>query len=86
MPLVPLDELLAQSDVVTLHSTAAEKGKPLLGAAELARMKPSAVLVNWRAGASWTGRAPVRRALGKRLAGAALDVFDPEPPDRPTRS
>ena len=46
VPLVPLDELLANSDVVTLHSTAVGKGKPLLGADELARMKPSAVLVN----------------------------------------
>ena len=46
VPLVPLETLLAQSDVVTLHSTATDKGKPLLGAAELALMKPSAVLVN----------------------------------------
>jgi D-3-phosphoglycerate dehydrogenase len=53
VPLVSLESLLEQSDVVTLHSTAAEKGRALLGKAEIARMKP----------------------------GAALDVFDPEPPD-----
>ena len=46
VPLVPLETLLEQSDVVTLHSTATDKGKPLIGAAELGRMKPTAVLVN----------------------------------------
>src|SRR5438552_7534090 len=42
--LLGLDELLAASDIVTLHATAGEKGKPLLGAAELARMKKGANL------------------------------------------
>src|SRR5712692_826925 len=46
VPLVPLEALLEQSDVVTLHSTASEKGRPLLGRDEIARMKPGAVLVN----------------------------------------
>ena len=81
VPLVPLDELLAQSDVVTLHSTAVGKGKHLLGADEIGRMKPAAILVNVARG-SLVDRAALYAALTeKRLAGAALDVFEPEPPD-----
>ena len=81
VPLVGLEELLAQSDVVTLHSTAVGKGKPLLGAPELAAVKRGAVLVNVARG-SLVDRDALHAALTDgRLAGAALDVFEPEPPD-----
>jgi D-3-phosphoglycerate dehydrogenase / 2-oxoglutarate reductase len=81
VPLVALGELLAQSDVVTLHSTAVGKGKPLLGEPEFAAMKRGAVLVNVARG-SLVDRAALHAALtGGHLAGAALDVFEPEPPD-----
>src|SRR5450755_258125 len=80
VPLVDLPDLLAGSDIVTLHATAGEKGKPLLGAAELARMRKGAILVNVARG-SLVDRAALFSALeSKHLAGAALDVFDPEPP------
>ncbi|HTO89180.1 MAG TPA: phosphoglycerate dehydrogenase [Thermoanaerobaculia bacterium] len=80
VPLVGLPELLAAADIVTLHATATEKGKPLLGRAELLAMKKGAILVNVARG-SLVDREGLLEALRSgHLAGAALDVFDPEPP------
>jgi len=76
---VPLDTLLEASDVVTLHCPLNESTRGLIGAKELSRMKPTAVLIN-------TARGPVvdqvalldalRRGV---IGGAGLDVTDPEP-------
>src|SRR5437870_112000 len=79
--LLPLPQLLETSDIVTLHATASEGGKPILGAEELARMKKGAILLNVARG-KLVDREALRAALASgHLAGAALDVFDPEPPD-----
>ena len=76
---VSKDELLAQSDIVTIHVGLSDSSRGLLGAPDLARMKPTSYLVN-------TSRAPIvdEAALlaalkGRKIAGAAIDVFENEP-------
>lgn len=77
--------LLAESDILTLHSRHSAGHPPLVGAAELAKMKPGAYLINTaRAGLIEMDALAEALRQGK-LAGAALDVFDQEPlgPDHP---
>jgi D-3-phosphoglycerate dehydrogenase len=77
---VTLGELLGEADVVSIHAPLTADNRHLIGAAELARMKPHAILVN-------TSRGPLidvdalRTALSEgRLGGAGLDVLEVEPP------
>ncbi len=72
-------DLLAQTDVVTLHSSAAPDAAPLLGASELAAMKPGALLVNTARGRLVDESALAEALDSGRLGGAALDVFAQEP-------
>lgn len=76
-----LDDLVAKSDYISLHVPLTPETKHLIGAAQFARMKPSAYLINTARG-GLIDHAALAAALGKgQLAGAALDVQDPEPPD-----
>jgi phosphoglycerate dehydrogenase-like enzyme len=75
-----LRELLATSDVLSLHVPLDESTRHMIGAAELAAMKPEAILVNTCRGPV-VDEAGLHRALSdNRLFGAGLDVFDQEPP------
>lgn len=74
-----LDELLARSDVVSLHCPLNAETKGLIGAAQLAKMKPSAVLINTARGPV-VNEADLADALESgTIAGAGLDVFEKEP-------
>jgi glyoxylate reductase/D-3-phosphoglycerate dehydrogenase len=75
-----LRELLASSDVVSLHVPLDESTRGMIGAAELALMKPLAVLVNTSRGPVVDESALVRALAAGKLLGAGLDVFDEEPP------
>ncbi len=77
---VPLDELLAASDVVTLHVPLSPATDRLIGAAELKRMKSSAILVNTCRGRVIDEAALIDTLNAGAIAGAALDVLEHEPP------
>lgn len=76
---VELDDLLRQSDFVSLHCPLTAETRHLINRATLAQMKPSAILINTTRGAV-VDQAALRDALAAGvIAGAALDVTDPEP-------
>jgi glyoxylate reductase len=76
---LPLEQLLAEADVVTIHAPLTAETHHLIGAGELGLMKPSAVLVNVARGPIVDEEALVDALRAGRIAGAALDVYEREP-------
>ncbi len=74
--LVSLERLLAESDVVSLHLRLSEQTRGMIGAAEFARMKPSAILINTARGPIVNEAAMVEALSLGRIAAAGLDVFE----------
>ena len=78
-PEKPLDELLRWADVVSVHAPLNDRTRNLIGARELALMKPSAILINVARGGIVDEAALAAALDAGRLAGAGLDVFTHEP-------
>jgi D-3-phosphoglycerate dehydrogenase len=78
---VSLEQLLARSDVVSLHAPGRADGRPLLDARHLAAMKPGSVLINTARGSLVDLPALVEGLVAGRPGRAALDVYPHEPPD-----
>jgi len=78
--LVPLAEIFRRSDAVTLHVPLNEQTRNMVAAPQLAQMKPGALLINCARGGLVDEMAVAEALESKRLGGAALDVFETEPP------
>ncbi|HHT01759.1 MAG TPA: hydroxyacid dehydrogenase [Firmicutes bacterium] len=77
---VSLDELMAESDVVTVHAPLTDETKGLINAGKIALMKPTSVLVNCARGPIVDSEALAAALNDGKIAGAGIDVFEMEPP------
>jgi phosphoglycerate dehydrogenase-like enzyme len=85
--MVAKEELLSRSDAVSIHLVLSDRSRGLIGAADIARMKPGAILINTSRGPIIDEKALIDAVQSRRII-AALDVFDrePLPADHPLRS
>jgi D-3-phosphoglycerate dehydrogenase / 2-oxoglutarate reductase len=85
VPLVPLDELLARSDVISMNLTLGDETRGFLGPAQFARMKPGVIFVNTARAALVDETALIAALRSGHIRHAGLDVFHAEPlkPDHP---
>jgi D-3-phosphoglycerate dehydrogenase len=79
--LLEMDEMLPRADFVTVHVPLTDQTRGLVGAAQIARMKPGAMLINCARGGIVDELALLDALESDRLAGAAIDVFVKEPPE-----
>jgi phosphoglycerate dehydrogenase-like enzyme len=77
--LVSKEELFKQSDFITVHLQLSQRTRGLIGAAELAQMKPTAYFINTSRGPIVDEKALLTALQGKKIAGAGIDVYDVEP-------
>ena len=84
-PCLPLDDLLKQSDIISIHAPLNERTNSLIGAEQIAQMKPTSIIVNMGRGGIVDEQALADAISQERIAGAALDVFvkEPVPADNP---
>lgn len=85
--LVPLDQLLEESDFISLHAALTKENRGLIGEAQLRKMKPSAYIINTARGALIDEMALAKALAENWIAGAALDAFtvEPLPAEHPLR-
>jgi phosphoglycerate dehydrogenase-like enzyme len=77
---VPLAQLVSEADAITVHTTLTPESTGLFDAARFARMKPGAIFINTSRGGTYDMDALYASLRDGHLAGAGLDVFNPEPP------
>lgn len=77
---VDLDELLEDSDIITLHAPLLDSTRGMIGKEQLAKMKPNAILINTARGALVDPDALIEALQEKKIWGAAFDVFEPTEP------
>jgi phosphoglycerate dehydrogenase-like enzyme len=84
---VSKDELFRRADIVTIHLILSDRSKGLVGAREIALMRPTSRLINTSRGPIVDEASLIEALQSRRIAGAALDVFDhePLPPNHPFR-
>src|SRR5216684_3473055 len=80
--MLPLDNLLAQADVITVHTPLTDETRGMLGAAEIAKMKDGVIALNIARGGLYDEKALTDALASGKVSGAAIDVYVQEPPPK----